>query len=390
MTTQRDTASPPGPRDRWSGAAALRLRATLRHAPVTTGLVAALWVIGISTGSLLGGPAAPLRSTIAIGVPTLSTGSWWTPLTSMLWCSGPVGYLATTALLLGLLAPVEHRAGPVRTAALLIGSHAVGVLGGTGLVALGAAAGEPWALRLATDVAVGPSPGVVGAALAVSVRLGALWRRRLRVLVVVVLVMLALYSGSLQDVLRLGGGLVGLAAGPVLLGRPRGRVPGAATGPEVRTLVALVVAASAAGPLIAALSGTAIGPLSVLRFLVLPPPPDPATVAAICADPATVDDCAGLQFRLRLGGVGPAVCRYCRCWSCSPSPRGCVGAGGSHGSAPSASTCCSPCSAWSSRYSPSRPRSSGSSPSAARRTPSSTPEWRRASCSRWPSWPCCW
>jgi lysylphosphatidylglycerol synthetase-like protein (DUF2156 family) len=58
---------------------------------------------------------------------------------------------------------------------------------------------------------------------------------------------------------------------------------------------------------VAALSGTATGPLSVLRFLVIAPPPDPLAVQFVCADPSNVEDCLDLQFRLRLGGVGPAI-----------------------------------------------------------------------------------
>ncbi len=122
-----------------------------------------------------------------------------------------------------------------------------------------------------------------------------------------VLVMLALYSGSLQDILRLSGGVTGLVLGPAVLGRVRPRARVAVSGSETRTLVALVIAASAVGPLLAAVTGTAIGPLSVLRFLVLAMPPDPVAVAAVCADPANAEDCLSLHYRLRLGGVGPAI-----------------------------------------------------------------------------------
>jgi lysylphosphatidylglycerol synthetase-like protein (DUF2156 family) len=58
---------------------------------------------------------------------------------------------------------------------------------------------------------------------------------------------------------------------------------------------------------IAALSDTPIGPLSVLRYLLLPTPPDATTVQQICADPATLDDCRAVRAQLRLTGVGPAV-----------------------------------------------------------------------------------
>ncbi len=305
-----ETVEPPSRRPRWldriapTGRRGARL---VRRAPVTMALFALLWVIGALTGSLSGGPAAALRGAVGVGVPSLAAGHWWTVLSGALWCAGPISYLAASVLLLGLVAPAENRIGSRRTAVLLVACQAVGSAVGVALVAVTAAIGGDWVRRLATDLAVGPSTAAVGVVLATSCRFGALWRRRVRVGLLVVLIMLALYSGSLQDILRLLGGVTGLLLGPTVLGRPRPRPRLAVSGPEARTLVALVVAASAVGPLVAALTGTSIGPLSVLRFLVLPPPPDPAAVAAVCVDPANAEDCLSLQYRLRLGGVGPAI-----------------------------------------------------------------------------------
>ena len=103
-------------------------------------------------------------------------------------------------------------------------------------------------------------------------------------------------------------GLVGLAAGPLLPGRPARR-PGPSSRTEVRVLVALVVAASAVGPIVAAISHAPIGPLSVLQFVVLSPLPDAAAVQQICAATtiAAADDCRALQAQLRLSGLGPAL-----------------------------------------------------------------------------------
>lgn len=279
----------------------------MRRAPVTVVLTVGLWLIGAVTGSVGDGPGPGLRPLVGVGVSTLQEGHWWTLLSGALWCAGPVSYLSSTVLLLGLVAPVENRIGSGRTAALLAGTHLAGAAIGVGLIAATAATGAEWAARLAGDVALGPSIAAVGVALAASTRFGALWRRRLRVALLVVLAMLALYSGSLQDILRLLAGLVGLGVGPLVLGHRRRSPALIVSGPETRLLVAMVVAACAVGPLIAALSGTAIGPLSVLRLLVLPPPPDPAAVAAVCADPGNVEDCVSLQYRLRLGGIGPAI-----------------------------------------------------------------------------------
>lgn len=279
----------------------------LRRAPVTVAVLALLWVVGAASGSLFAGPAPALRAAIGVGVPSLAAGHWWTLLIAALWCAGSLGYPVASVLLLGLVASAENRVGSRRTAGLLATCQVIGSGVGVGLIALTAATGGDWVRRLATDVAVGPSTAAVGVVLATSCRYGALWRRRVRVGLLVVLVMLALYSGSLLDIMQLLGGVTGLLLGPAVLGRVRARPRLAVSGPEIRTLVALVVAASAVGPLVAALTGTAIGPLSVLRFLVLPPPPDPAAVAAVCADPANVEDCVSLQYRLRLGGVGPAI-----------------------------------------------------------------------------------
>ena len=122
---------------------------------------------------------------------------------------------------------------------------------------------------MAAGVAVGASPAAMGVGLAMSGRLSALWRRRLRLLIMLALLLLVAYSGTLLDVLRLAAGVSGLVVGPLLLGRSRRSASLVASRSERRVLVALVVAATAVGPVIAALSDTPIGPLSVLRYLLL-------------------------------------------------------------------------------------------------------------------------
>ncbi|MFR9802666.1 bifunctional lysylphosphatidylglycerol flippase/synthetase MprF [Pseudonocardia sp. RS010] len=297
------------------------------QAPVALSLTAALWGLGALTGSLLHGPGPLLRQAVGVGVPSLAVGAWWSPLTSLLWCANLASYLVATLLLLAVLFPVERRFGSARTLVLLVLAQGIGMAVAGGLLTSTASVSDLWAQRMATDLAVGPAGAVLGVALGVSAQLDSLWRRRLRLVLLVGLATAALYSGSWQDVSRLATGLAGLAVGMVPLvwrsaptaqrrsQRPspwpaagtRARRRWAATGPEVRTLVALVVAASAAGPVFAALSGSAGGPLSVLRYLVLDPAPDATTVQALCADPAVVEDCADLRLRLRIGGAGPAV-----------------------------------------------------------------------------------
>jgi lysylphosphatidylglycerol synthetase-like protein (DUF2156 family) len=130
--------------------------------------------------------------------------------------------------------------------------------------------------------------------------------------------MLLLYSGLLQDVLRLSGGLVGLLFGALAARRrsrlARRRTPGPEPDsdagppprPEARILLALVMAISAIGPALAAVSHTAIGPLSVLQYIFLSSPPDAADVREVCADPALLMDCRTMQAQIRLRGLAPA------------------------------------------------------------------------------------
>ena len=138
-------------------------------------------------------------------------------------------------------------------------------------------------------------------------RTTALWRRRLRLSVSITLAALLLYSGTTGDVVRLSGWVVGLAAGLFL-----GPVDGTAgrlhvTRRETRALVALVVAATALGPLLAAVSRTPDGPWAVVSHLFVSGPPQHAQLRAVCGrfgDPA---DCQILQARAQLTGEGPAL-----------------------------------------------------------------------------------
>jgi lysylphosphatidylglycerol synthetase-like protein (DUF2156 family) len=283
----------------------------LRRVPLTVAAVATLLLVGALTGSLVHGPSPELLPAVGAGLGPLGDGHWWFPLTAPLWCSSWVDYVTDSTLLVVLLAMVETRLGVRRALAVLLGTQVVGVSAGLGLVWLISLSGGRWAHQLAASVAVGPSEVVVGAALATSAVLPVLWRRRLRLLMLIALVTMALYSGLIADVMRLAYGLVGFGIGVLFLGPPRAE-RGAqrrrvASRPEARVLVALVVAASAVGPLVAALAQTRVGPLSVLRFVFASPPADPLTVQQICADPAAAFECVKLQTRLRLSGVGPGV-----------------------------------------------------------------------------------
>lgn len=288
--------APTGPATTWGW------RRVPAAAPVTAAVVVLLWVTALVTRSLPAGPPPGLRRAVAVGVPALAEGRWWTPLTSALWAPGWGGYVAATLVVLAALPMAERRLGSRRTAVLLVVVQVVGSLVGVGLVAALAPVDREWMGALAGQTALGPVGAVLGVLLAASGRLGPRWRRRSRLLLVAGLVVMALYSGLLVDVLALTTGLVGLAAS-------RGHRAGhhAPSAAEARALVSLVVVVTAVGPVVAALTRTPIGPLSVLQALFLPAPPDADTVRALCAAGDDPLACRRLQARLRVSGLGPAV-----------------------------------------------------------------------------------
>ena len=279
--------------------------AALRRAPVSVVLVAVLWLVGAVTGSLISGPSVGLRVVVGSGVGAVRGGRWWTVLTSVPWCSQLLGYVATSVAVVVLLPFAERRLGVVRTVAAGLVLQVVGVWGGTVLVGLFRGDGR-WVAQLDHTVMLGPSAAVVGVVLWASAGFEPVWRWRARLLLLSGLAMMALYSGMLGDVLRLGTGVVGLVAGVVTLGRGVGAVrPRLSCRSETRVLVALLVVVSAVGPLVAALAQTRVGPLAVLRDVFTSPVPDVAVVARVCRD--GVGACVAAQARVRLGGWGSAV-----------------------------------------------------------------------------------
>ncbi|MEI4271457.1 DUF2156 domain-containing protein [Klenkia sp. LSe6-5] len=273
----------------------------LRRVPVTVGLAAVL-----VASAVLAVPAH-----WGTGVPPLEQGRWWTLLTAGLVTSGPREAVVAVLLVGALLGPVEHRLGSRWTATTwLLGQVAAGVLA-TAVAVLLQDTSAWWGRFLVQAVVTGPLPGVVavvGAATAVATPL---LRRRTRLVLGVVLVMQVLYSGTAGDLHRLAGWLLGLGGG-VAFARWRARRTGVrpergvVSRRESRALVALVVAAAAVGPLLAALSRTAEGPWSVVSHLFVSGTPTAAQVQQVCAGGAATT-CRVLLERARLGGLGPEL-----------------------------------------------------------------------------------
>lgn len=274
------------------------------HAPVTLGFLVLLWVPGLLAGTILSGPHGSLRSATVVTASSLP-GQWWVVATGGFWEPGLGGYLIGSALLLLVGIPAERRLGSVRFATASLVSQVLGILVAIGMVYAGRNLMGSWSAQLLTHAFLGSSALVCGAALAATATLGTLWRRRIRLTIFALLMLLALYSGSFPDLIRLAAATAGAFLGPLLHGRaPRIGVP-VISRREARVLLALIVAASAIGPVLAGLLPHAVGPLAVLRYLFTNiQAVDPQTLHALCSDPTQVRDCAAAQMQLRAGAGG--------------------------------------------------------------------------------------
>jgi lysylphosphatidylglycerol synthetase-like protein (DUF2156 family) len=269
----------------------------VRRTPVTVTLVLLL------TTTLVTGlpPAGPPGVAAGVGRPV------WTLLLSGVRTADAVAYVAVATLVVGLVGPVERRLGSRATLVGLVAGQVVGTATGLAAIAVLRGTGDVWARELAATAVVGPLPGVLALAGFASMRMSAPWRRRLRLSVSIGLGALLLYSGTTGDVFRLSGWLVGLAVGS-LAARPE--EPRTAVHPsrrEGRALVALLVAVTALGPLVAAVSRTPDGPWSVLSHLFVSAPPSPGVLRAVCGPGGDLADCRVLEARARLTGHGPAL-----------------------------------------------------------------------------------
>ncbi len=286
----------------------VRLRALVvfgaKGAPISIALFFVVSALGV-LALLIGGDT--VRRQLALGIVAFEPLRIWTVVTSGLLAPGVIGYVVFVVGVFVAAAPIERRIGSRKFAVAAVATQVLGAIAGLGLAALARLFDANWGFRLHVGTAVGPTTWIVGVVMVASSRMDTLWRRRIRVGLLALLITLALFSGHLQDVVRLAAAVVGLLLGPVLVGRSARGPRLAGTQREGRVLVALVVAASALGPLLAALSPNAVGPFAVLREVIRGVPYTPGEVREICADSPGDAECRTGLLELRLGGVGPTI-----------------------------------------------------------------------------------
>lgn len=279
----------------------------VRRAPVSVVVLVVVWVLGLATSSIVGGPSHALGRDIGLGVVGIEHFKVWGLVTSAFWASGWASYVGITILILAVAVPVERRMGSARFLVAALTTQVVGALCAVTLAAAAKTVDSDWGFELHIGYAVGAGGWIVGTLMVATANMDTLWRRRIRVGVLALTIVAALFGGHLIDLIRLAAAVVGLLVGPWIVGRSARGPRIAGTRREGRMLVAIVVAASAIGPVLAALSSDAIGPLAVLRDLVRGVPWTAPEVRELCEQSATDPDCRRGLLELRLSGVGPTL-----------------------------------------------------------------------------------
>lgn len=279
----------------------------INRAPLAVAFAAVLTGVGLGTGTVGSDLDGRLYRSVGTGASTLAAGRWWTVASYGLWHVSPTALLGTVLLAFAVLAPAERRLGVPATLGLFVLCQMAGALLGAGMIELGSAAGDVWLGSDRTDPAAGASVGLVGVGLALSARLGPLWRRRLRLVLGFGVVLFMLYAGTALDVMRFCGAATGLVTGVAIWGRRRSRRTRAASHAETRVLAAITVGASALGPLIAFLTQAPYGPLSLYSDLFVGTGPAIDDVNSSCDGAADLSGgCLELRSEHLLAG-SPAV-----------------------------------------------------------------------------------
>lgn len=232
---------------------------------------------------------------------------WWTFIVSTVWVTDGLHLLVDTALLLTVGIYLERAIGSrwfiiIGFTSSLIGSLAA-VAASHGISAVD----QPWAQLLETQDIAGSSVLLVGVAMAASVKLGPLMRRRTRVTVGTILLVMLGFAGTLDTLAAFGSALTGLVFG-LLLWRQHaelGRVQG--TPREGRILVSLVVAGVVVGVLISLSSPQAMGALTSLRYQFVSNDLSAGTIAELCTIDGLEGQCAHYTYLLRSAGWGSKI-----------------------------------------------------------------------------------
>ena len=206
--------------------------------------------------------------------PVLNEGHWWSPLTAAFFTSSALELVVSLILAVIVLGLAERMLGTWRTIFAFLVTAIIGPLAGIGLQLLGTGIKEFWSRHVIESVVLDPTIAIVGTLMAASATASVLWRRRIRIITMLVLLVFLLYSGQPGDLYRLLAGVAGLILGLTMRHEKHLIRWVRSSAHETRVLTAAVVAITAIGPVIAFLSSSRFGLLAPIAVLVGNQAPD--------------------------------------------------------------------------------------------------------------------
>ncbi|WP_411733084.1 bifunctional lysylphosphatidylglycerol flippase/synthetase MprF [Paeniglutamicibacter sp.] len=180
--------------------AARAVRGIFATAPFTAGLWLVVLGAGIATGTLAGGSGQQAwLAELSYGLPSFSTGNWFTTLSGMFILAEPAGYLSVLVLIPLGVGWLEATRG-TRTAVLaFFGGHLASVLLTAATLLLFRDLGSAWIDSLANDVDSGPSGGIFACLTLAACHVRQPWRGRWQFLLLAFAVLGATLFGEVPD-----------------------------------------------------------------------------------------------------------------------------------------------------------------------------------------------
>lgn len=280
----------------------MRVLGWLRRAPFSTALIVAAVVVHVFSGAFLGRLPRTVAGTWGYQSTDLLSGNWWNMFTTLFLSSTTGSMLLGVGVVGAAVGIAEFTLGSLRTAAIYCATQGAAVVLYAVVLGLGNLGDIDWPTGLDQATLLGPFAASAGTLMAASQGIGLLWRRRVRVLVLAVSLMLSVYVGHAQHVFILLAAVAGLALGLVFVTALGRRGAGRSTSREVRTILAMVVAVFAVGPLAAAVAHVAVGPLAVMRTWITNQEPTLAQWQGSCHESNAA--CQGMVHNLGMLGSG--------------------------------------------------------------------------------------
>ncbi|MDA3805689.1 MULTISPECIES: bifunctional lysylphosphatidylglycerol flippase/synthetase MprF [Clavibacter] len=276
--------------------------------PATTGIAVVVLLLGILP-AVSDRWAHTVHHDLATGyVAVVERGHWWTTATAAFLTDGPVELVVSLLAVLVLVGAAERLMGWWRTLLGFLLTGTVGSLLGIAVQAQGLVDGELWSHGVRGIATADPLTAVAGVLALSSAWAGVLWRRRIRVVLAVVVLVFLLYSGQPSDLYRLLAIIAGGVAG-ALLHRPAvGARWQRSSHHEVRVILATVVGILGTGPAIALLSRSRYGPLAPIALLFVDDRVPGDAISTRCLSSDFTHDCLQEIMLARIGGgVGPIL-----------------------------------------------------------------------------------